>query len=237
MMIQDSGSRREFESGAVRDIDDSKGRCDLLPLTVVGDYLSRATQNPAVEKLFENLSSFIYSGSIRFAYLAIDNFCVMRNWTLCTCMLEVSIHFAEGAKKYGERNWEKGIPVHSYIDSAIRHVLKYVANWTDEPHDRAFVWNILCAIWTIQNYPELNDLPCNQTDPESKHTKSKNIEPRETKSTDDKADTDDLAVCTASQAQTITATATNSSAVVTLNPIRDAALRTFGQYTWDDSTK
>ncbi|MEL7609515.1 MAG: dATP/dGTP diphosphohydrolase domain-containing protein [Bacillota bacterium] len=30
-MLQDSGSRREFETGAVRDMGEGKGRCDLLP--------------------------------------------------------------------------------------------------------------------------------------------------------------------------------------------------------------
>lgn len=30
-MIKDSGNRREFDSGAVRDIAEGKGRCDLLP--------------------------------------------------------------------------------------------------------------------------------------------------------------------------------------------------------------
>lgn len=236
-MIQDSGNRREFKSGAVRDIDSSKGRCDLLPLSTVGDYLSRVTQNSELEKLFVNLSSFIYSGINRFAYLAIDNFCAMRNWTPCTSILEVSIHFAEGAEKYGERNWEKGIPVHSYIDSAVRHVLKYVDNWTDEPHDRAFIWNILCALWTIEQYSELNDLPFNETDADSKYTKRKHTESNETKPTDDKAATAGSAVCTASQAQTTTAIVTNSKAVATLNSKPDAAVRTFGQYTWDDSTK
>ena len=29
--ILDSGNRREFESGAVRDMAKGKGRCDLLP--------------------------------------------------------------------------------------------------------------------------------------------------------------------------------------------------------------
>ena len=35
-MIQDSGNRTSFESGAVRDIQRGKGRCDLLPLDVIG---------------------------------------------------------------------------------------------------------------------------------------------------------------------------------------------------------
>ena len=37
--IKDSGERREFESGAVRDIQVGKGRCDLLPLDVVGNCM------------------------------------------------------------------------------------------------------------------------------------------------------------------------------------------------------
>ena len=34
-MIKDSGQRREFVTGAVRDIDDSKGRMDLLPWAAI----------------------------------------------------------------------------------------------------------------------------------------------------------------------------------------------------------
>jgi len=36
VILPDSGERTEFESGAVRDIQAGKGRCDLLPLDVVG---------------------------------------------------------------------------------------------------------------------------------------------------------------------------------------------------------
>ena len=34
-MIQDSGNRREFGTGAVRDMAEGKGRCDLLPACAV----------------------------------------------------------------------------------------------------------------------------------------------------------------------------------------------------------
>ena len=71
--------------------------------------------------------------------------------------LEVAKHFEEGAKKYGEDNWQKGIPTHCYIDSAVRHYLKWLRGDNDEPHDRAFVWNILCCIWTCIHKPKLND--------------------------------------------------------------------------------
>ena len=36
----DSGNRREFDTGAVRDIQEGKGRCDLLPLDIVGAILN-----------------------------------------------------------------------------------------------------------------------------------------------------------------------------------------------------
>ena len=35
MAIKDSGERTEFASGAVRDMHEGKGRCDLLPLTAI----------------------------------------------------------------------------------------------------------------------------------------------------------------------------------------------------------
>lgn len=39
-MIKDSGERREFDTGAVRDIQKGKGRCDLMPLDVAADLLA-----------------------------------------------------------------------------------------------------------------------------------------------------------------------------------------------------
>ena len=74
-------------------------------------------------------------------------------------LLEVAKHYEEGAKKYDERNWEKGISLHCYIDSGVRHYLKWLRGDGDEPHDRAFVWNMLGAIWTQINLPHLIDIP------------------------------------------------------------------------------
>ena len=48
------------------------------------------------------------------------------NTPICLALLDVSHHYKEGAQKYGERNWEKGIPLHSYIDSGVRHLIKFV---------------------------------------------------------------------------------------------------------------
>jgi hypothetical protein len=72
---------------------------------------------------------------------------------------ELAKHCEEGALKYGERNCEKGIPIHSLIDSAIRHLSCYLRGMKDEPHLRAAMWNIAFAIWMEKNKPEMQDIP------------------------------------------------------------------------------
>ena len=74
-------------------------------------------------------------------------------------------HFEEGAQKYDDRNWELGIPLSSFLDSALRHIFKFMEGLNDEPHLVAAAWNLLCLIETeyrigIQRLPEgLDDLP------------------------------------------------------------------------------
>lgn len=106
--ILDSGTRREFETGAVRDMADGKGRFDLMP------------------------------------------------WS---ALMEVSKHCENGAKKYGEHNVDKGLPISSFVDSAFRHLAKYVEGWTDEPHLTAATWNLLWAMQTEIKHPELKNVP------------------------------------------------------------------------------
>lgn len=158
-MILDSGNRREFETGAVRDIQEGKGRCDLLPLDVIGSYYANSDSvsddsNPQ-SWVFFHLTRFVNDGQIGHLRKALNKCRIFPDDQ--TMFLEVSKHFEEGCKKYGENNWQKGIPTHCYIDSAVRHYLKYLRGDQDERHDRAFCWNILCCIWTCAHKPELND--------------------------------------------------------------------------------
>lgn len=156
-LIKDSGARREFETGAVRDIQEGKGRCDLLPLDVKFRLLKykEMCDPEGIGGVFMDIELFKNTGNINFLFNALSDCCIFGD--PFTMFLEVSKHFEEGAKKYGEYNWQKGIPTHCYIDSAVRHYLKYLRGDKDEPHDRAFVWNILCCIWTCIHKPELND--------------------------------------------------------------------------------
>lgn len=108
MEILDSGTRRQFESGAVRDVAEGKGRMDLLPWAAI---------------------------------------------------IEVAKHCENGAKKYGEHNVDKGLPTHSFCDSAARHLAKYLDGWVDEPHLLAATWNLLWAIQMEIKHPEMVDTP------------------------------------------------------------------------------
>lgn len=158
-MIKDSGERRQFDTGAVRDIQEGKGRCDLLPLDVLSMVYAYKSADGAAKVLW-NIQEFKDTSQITCLIDALENFLLYYStyegdWE--TMFLEVSKHFEEGAKKYGEHNWQKGIPTHCYIDSAVRHYLKWLRGDDDEPHDKAFVWNILCCIWTCKHLPELND--------------------------------------------------------------------------------
>lgn len=148
--ILDSGDRTQFPSGAVRDMQKGKGRCDLLPLDVIADLMCSKT-------LLE-IHKFQSSSDIHCLKAALEYFVECNEeWSdYVDMILDVAKHFEEGAEKYGEDNWKKGLPVKNYISSAVRHFLKWSRSDQDEPHNRAFCWNIICAIWTCENMPELN---------------------------------------------------------------------------------
>lgn len=152
--IKDSGNRTEFGTGAVRDIQGDKGRVDLVPLGAIAPLFT-----PDICSVLENISYFLETGNSKYLRVSICGFCSINDWSLPECILEVSMHYKQGAEKYGERNWEKGIPLHSYIDSGVRHFLKHIDGQIDERHDRAFVWNMLGAIWTMEHKPEMIDIP------------------------------------------------------------------------------
>ena len=74
-------------------------------------------------------------------------------------LLRLAKHYERGAERYGEYNWQKGIPCHSFVDSALRHMLKYMDGQTDEDHLIAAIWNLCGLAWTEEKLPELMDIP------------------------------------------------------------------------------
>jgi hypothetical protein len=82
-------------------------------------------------------------------------------------ILSVAKIFEAGAKKYGDNNWRKGIPLSRYMDSGLRHAMKYLRGDRDEDHLTQAIWNLLCLSETqgmIEEGllpPSLNDLQYN----------------------------------------------------------------------------
>jgi len=77
----------------------------------------------------------------------------------------LAIHYEKGCLKYGPRNWEKGIPISRFIDSAMRHLFQFLDGMDDENHLVSAFWNIASAYETILRIQkgelpaELYDLP------------------------------------------------------------------------------
>lgn len=72
----------------------------------------------------------------------------------------LAIWYELGAKKYADRNWEKGMPFSRYVDSAKRHLDKYIMGMEDEDHLAAAAWNILSIMHHEElGQTEFNDMP------------------------------------------------------------------------------
>lgn len=112
--LADSGKRKQFATGAVRDGGTGKGAFHLLPIFGV---------------------------------------------------LAGALQMERGAIKYAPRNWEKGLPLSTFVNSAIGHILRHTAGFDDEPHLDAAIWNLMCLAETQQRIKHgllpktLDDLP------------------------------------------------------------------------------
>lgn len=140
-IIKDSGSTTEFSTGAHRDARAGKGRVDLIPMEVAIKLMND-------DIILKDINKFQEDGNTDHLYNALKNFCnKFYNCSTETMLLEVAIQYEEGAEKYGANNWKKGMDPEIYIQSALRHYLKHKRGDVDEPHDRAFVWNLCGCIW------------------------------------------------------------------------------------------
>ena len=148
---KDSGERRVFETGAVRDCAEGKGRCDLLPLDVIAEWMD--------DNVLRNVSAFVQTHNRIYLGYVLDEISERHFSCKADLALEMAIHMEEGLNKYPERNWENGISIHSFVDSGVRHYLKVLRGDNDENHLRACVWTFACCMWTMYYKPRMNDLP------------------------------------------------------------------------------
>lgn len=72
-----------------------------------------------------------------------------------------------GAAKYGERNWEKGMPTSRCFDSALRHLFQALEGEPTEDHLAAVVFNV-AAVMHYREQIRLGKLPASLDDVVSK---------------------------------------------------------------------
>lgn len=63
--------------------------------------------------------------------------------------------YAEGAKKYGDDNWLKGIPSKDLMNHALRHINLWQLGDTSEDHLAHAMWNLGAIIHFTKTRPEL----------------------------------------------------------------------------------
>ncbi len=72
---------------------------------------------------------------------------------------------AKGAEHYGERNWEKGIPLSRLLSSAARHLNQTLDGLEDEDHAIQCAFNLMAYVHTLHRIrsgslpTSLDDLP------------------------------------------------------------------------------
>lgn len=66
----------------------------------------------------------------------------------CKAIRRLAMIYESGAKKYDDNNWRKGIPLSKYLDSGLRHAMKWADGWDDEDHLAMACWNFMCALET-----------------------------------------------------------------------------------------
>ena len=55
--------------------------------------------------------------------------------------LRFGFHMTKGAKAHGDKNWEKGFPTDSYLESLDRHLAQYLMGDRSEDHLSAIIFN------------------------------------------------------------------------------------------------
>ena len=62
----------------------------------------------------------------------------------------------EGAEKYSDYNWEKGMPISEFANHAIAHIYIYLSGDRSEDHLAHAAWNLFGAMHSEELWPGMN---------------------------------------------------------------------------------
>jgi len=71
--------------------------------------------------------------------------------------------YAEGAKKYGDNNWQKGMPASDTMNHAIRHLNLWLSGDKTEDHLAHAAWNLIAIMHFEELKPDCIDVPTRRT--------------------------------------------------------------------------
>ena len=136
-------TRETFESGAVRDTTDY--RYDLIPIQTLHLLLDFPHSNIRAQALISALSAYYTSEDedVMTVLVNLSEFVKVQVSQLAHLYAQ-AMH--EGAGKYGENNWRKGIPAPNLLNHALHHLFKLVSGDQSENHRSHLVWNVLTLI-------------------------------------------------------------------------------------------
>jgi hypothetical protein len=179
-VVKDSGERRLFPTGAQRDAGAGKGFFDCIPtmpLLRVAVGLGRPSQ---LELDHPRGSMIVHilqwkDGDNEQDHLAKACFLAFHQMEQAKDeywggiayegLERVAQLYEVGAigKGYGKHNWKKGMPKSVFLNSLLRHAFKVGANWDDEDHLAAVIFNAFCLMhfedldWKAPDGTDLND--------------------------------------------------------------------------------
>ena len=155
--IKVTGTPIKYGNGAIRNTKEGKGRFDLIPhepydiiasmMSKIDDvdvkpiYVYGYAMDDEIDKAIVGLLLYHYTEKCYISPVTTIKLMMLMMKTLAR-------HFEKGAKVYGERNCEKGIPEWSFRDSGLRHLAQYFNGENDEDHFAAALWNFWMLIWT-----------------------------------------------------------------------------------------
>ena len=71
----------------------------------------------------------------------------------------LALTYAEGAVKYGDRNWERGLPASVMLNHALRHLVLWTSGDETEDHLAHAAWNLLGLMHFEECRPDLMNMP------------------------------------------------------------------------------
>lgn len=185
MGIKVTGTPIAYGDGAIRHTKEGKGRFDLIPPEPFREILSRLITIRDHRRIIDTDDMSIWCSlmcpepdwalaiiqltACGYGCYSSDDSAPLTqtdpgiSWehSFWTMLKELAIHFQKGAEIYGERNCQKGIPLWSFLDSAMRHTLQFFREELDERHLIAAIWNLWMYGWTVlrQKVPAATDNP------------------------------------------------------------------------------